>query len=273
LDAKPSTMEGGYMNSEFTISKLFFAAVFMCLTSAASATVVDMTVLGTDSIFLAGRTDLTIPDPSQPWPGGLGRHPVPTPEELQETLPPIVTVRAGQVIKAASPAFGGISFYNGYGDSGAHGIFGPSGGSGETNLLGFGGISGFLSDGGGPLVGVFLDESIPNGVAPPRLDFTASGIGTDFLALAPVLGQVFYIGDGITSEGVFQEFIAPFGATRLALGIPDGFGFDGAPGAYDDNDGMYRLRIDVPEPTTLTLMCLALTGIGLARQITNPRNS
>jgi hypothetical protein len=70
----------------------------------------------------------------------------------------------------------------------------------------------------------------------------------------------------VTSANVFQTFIAPAGATRLFLGIPDGFGFGGAPGAYDDNDGSYRVIIGVneipaiPEPETNALL---LAGLGL----------
>ena len=112
--------------------------------------------------------------------------------------------------------------------------------------------------------------------APAGLDFSPGGMGTDFLSITPLLGQVFYIGDGKTSGGDFQSFIAPAGATRLFLGIPDGFGFDGAPGAYDDNDGSYRIRIGVnqvpaiPEPETYALM---LAGLALLRVVARRRRS
>lgn len=78
---------------------------------------------------------------------------------------------------------------------------------------------------------------------------------------------MFYIGDGVTSGDAFQQFIAPAGATRLALGIPDGFGFVGEPGAYDDNDGAYRVRVGInaspviPAPGAILL---GIFGTGLA---------
>lgn len=231
--------------------------------TAAQATVVDLTIAGSDAIWLAGRSDLVIPPASAPWPGGLLRHGGPTPEEILETMPPFVTVAAGDVIRALDPAVGGISFFNGFGGT----VYGP-GGNGLTgsSLTSFGGISSYTGP-QGPLVGVFLDASIPNGAAPAGLDFSSSGMGIDFLSLAPALGQVFYIGDGKTSGGVFQQFIAPAGATRLALGIPDGFGFGGAPGAYDDNDGSYRVRLGinevptlVPEPGGMALLLAALAA-------------
>lgn len=79
--------------------------------------------------------------------------------------------------------------------------------------------------------------------------------------------------------GDFQTFVAPVGATRLFLGIPDGFGFVGLPGAYDDNDGSYEVRIGVneiptgvvPEPSALAMwLVVSLIGVVSIRRITLP---
>lgn len=243
------------------------AWLLLGLVAAGSAQAVTYTVSidGSDAIWLAGRTDLVIPAANLPWAGGLGRHGGPTPEEILETLPPIIAVTGGDEIKALDPAVGGISFFNGIGAP----FFGPSGNTlAGSSLTAFGGISSYAGP-QGPLVGVFLDDGVPSGSAPSGLDFTPGGLGTDFASLSPALGQVFYIGDGKTGGGAFQSFFAPAGATRLALGIPDGFGFGGAPGAYDDNDGSYRVRIGVnevpaiPEPGTYALMALGLVGLSL----------
>ncbi|MBN2269821.1 MAG: hypothetical protein JXN61_04360 [Sedimentisphaerales bacterium] len=234
------------------------AVLLAALNAAQAGTTVNVTIDGSDAIFLAGRTDLTIPAASDSW-SVLIRHAGPTPEEIQETLPPIIPVSAGDVIRALDPAVGGVSFYNGYGAP----YFGPSGnGVSGSNLTSLGGISGYIGP-QGPLAGVFLDDSVPSsGPAPATLNFEPAGLGIDFLSLSPALGQVFYIGDGVTG-GIFQEFIAPAGATRLALGIPDGFGFVGAPGAYDDNDGSYGVRIGINEvPVIPAPGAILLAGIG-----------
>ena len=251
---------------------LFSGVVASMLALPAQAQIYDVTIDGGDAIWLAGRTDLVIPPASDPWPGGLIRHGGPTPEEIQETMPSFVSVVAGDVIKALDPAVGGISFFNGIGGT----IYGPGGnGLDGSNLTSFGGISSYVGP-QGPLVGVFLDDSVPSSGPPAGLNFSSTGIGTDFASITPGLGQVFYIGDGKTSGGDFQEFIAPTGATRLFLGIPDGFGFVGTPGAYDDNDGSYRIRIGVnqipviPEPETYALM---LAGLALLRVVARRRRS
>lgn len=257
--------------------KTFIAGLplLMALATPASyATVIDLTIKGSDAIFLAGRTDLTIPDASAPWTGPgdyLVRHGGPTPEEIKETLPPEIAVNEGDIIRALDPAVGGISFFNGVGAP----YYGPSGnGPAGSSLTSLGGISGYMGP-QGALAGVFLGSAIPNSGAPATLDFSPSGLGIDFLSLTPQLGQIFYIGDGKTMSDVFQTFIAPTGATRLVLGIPDGFGFNGPPGAYDDNDGSYRIRLgineiptQVPEPGNLTLLLLGLASIFFSRKRT-----
>ncbi|HLB75209.1 MAG TPA: hypothetical protein VJJ98_14405 [Sedimentisphaerales bacterium] len=245
------------------MKKLTFVAMLLAALNVARAGMtVDATIDGSDAIFLAGRTDLVIPLASDPW-SVLIRHAGPTPEEIQETLPPIIPVSAGDVVRALDPAVGGVSFYRGYGAP----YFGPSGnGLSGSNLGALGGISGYFGP-QGPLTGVFLNDLVPSsGPAPATLDFSPGGLGIDFLTLTPAIGQVFYIGDGVAGGSIFQQFIAPAGATRLALGIPDGFGFVGAPGAYDDNDGSYRVRIginEVPAIPAPSAILLGSIGAGL----------
>jgi hypothetical protein len=62
------------------------------------------------------------------------------------------------------------------------------------------------------------------------------------------LGQVFFIGDGLTDvgSGDVQTFVAPPGATRLFLGIADASGFTGDAGCYSDNVGSFQVEITTP---------------------------
>ena len=251
-------------NVKKNLAALACAATVAAAANSAQAVVFEASIDGSDAIFLAGRTDLVIPPAGVVWPGGMTRHPI-TPEMIQETLPPEFPVAPGDVLRVADPAVGGISFFNGFGAP----FFGPDGnGPAGSNLTPFGGISGYLGP-QGALTGVFLDASVPSAGPAPTLDFTPGGLGTDFTSLSPALNQVFYIGNGITSGGTFQEFTAPAGATRVVLGIPDGFAFVGPPGAYDDNDGAYRIRIGIneipdatiPEPVTATLSVMALGAL------------
>jgi hypothetical protein len=118
--------------------------------------------------------------------------------------------------------------------------FGPEGGGGRgfSRVNSFGGISGYSGTQGG-LVGVFIGSSAPKSGAPATLELDS----LEFKSLSPKLRQVFFIGDGKNSKGELQEFVVPSGATRLALGVADGWDFMGAPGFYDDNDGAYQIPL------------------------------
>jgi hypothetical protein len=85
------------------------------------------------------------------------------------------------------------------------------------------------------LVGVFLDDGMPNGSpTPPGLDFSDAGLGMAFTQLCPGLKQPFFIGDGLTGHGngAPQQFVVPPGATRLFLGTVDGFDWNTNTGAF-----------------------------------------
>lgn len=222
----------------------------MTTTSLARGTSFDfnVTVDGVDAIFLAGRTDvLPIPTPTgDPNAFVLERHTFLVPEfPLTEELPPSIPVSERAVVRVIKAAIGGVSFFSGFNGP----IVGPDGDrESESNLSSLGGISGYKGP-RGSLVGVFLNDSIPDKKrAPATLDFTSNGLGANFTSLSPALRQVFFIGDGFTDDGKGQRFKAPKGATRLVLGIPDGFVFQGPPGAYEDNNGGYMVLVRVTIP-------------------------
>jgi hypothetical protein len=56
------------------------------------------------------------------------------------------------------------------------------------------------------LTGVFTTAAGPDGTAPPRLDFSSTRTsvpgGRSFTELSPLVDQLFYVGDGLTGEGV-----------------------------------------------------------------------
>ncbi len=88
------------------------------------------------------------------------------------------------------------------------------------------------------LVGVYLGPGSPTGTATPaRLSFAG---GLAFASLAPEVGQIFFIGNGLTGDtysgdqgGQAQQFTVPTGATRLILGTSDGFGWYNNSGAFN----------------------------------------
>ena len=98
------------------------------------------------------------------------------------------------------------------------------------------------TDFGGALVGMFLDDTFPVFVRPPLRfydhDNSEGGTRTNFLVLSPLIGQVFFIGDGLTGtgDGARQVFRIPRTATHLYLGFVDSCGT--VPGCFSDNVGV-----------------------------------
>jgi hypothetical protein len=158
-------------------------------------------------------------------------------------MPDGSTASAGSAAPAYSPAqadiavVGGQSYTFAATGSVAHGPNLFSGPDGRTGVLyshlggaenGIGGITVQIN----ALLGVFLDDSRPNTTgAPPALNFS-SPASMEFQRLSPALKQPFFIGNGLTSSGVTQEFVAPAGATRLFLGAMDAYGYSNNLGSY-----------------------------------------
>jgi hypothetical protein len=173
-----------------------------------------------DNIFGAGLT--TPPDP-----GGNGGG----------VLPFQAAVPTGTVTVTFTDVTGKTSF-----SPGIRG--GPDGYSHfDTNISAYGGISGLIDTKRYfYLVGVFLDGGQPT-TPPPTLNFTKDH---SFQSLGPELGQVFFVGDGLThiGKGEVQDFTVPSGATTLYLGFADAPEASGPPGAYQDNKGSVTGTID-----------------------------
>jgi len=120
------------------------------------------------------------------------------------------------------------------------------------------------------LVGVFLDNGLP-GALPAQIQYTSASQFQQASYAAPLLGQVFFIGDGLTGtgSGAQQTFAVPTGATRLFLGFEDAFNFSGTPDFYGDNPGSLSISgnitgaaTGVPEPASFGLAVIGLLGIG-----------
>lgn len=144
---------------------------------------------------------------------------------------------------------------------------GPDGAAGPTNITGANGLSSLSGNGQLPIVGVFTTETDPFGSPPPAaLTFDAHNPAS----IAPLLNQVFYIGDGLTgfgdANGALLNFVAPTDATRLYIGLIDGYAFTGPTGWYHDNPGSFTVAVHLasgaPEPAAWALMILGFAAAG-----------
>lgn len=221
-----------------------------------------MIVDASSNIFGAGHS-------STPNPGGVFSSDA----GYTGTLPPLYSLTAGLNIVQFPTITGTVNCCS---DKPAAG---PEGGNYfQTDLSPLSGLSGIQGPGNMFLVGVFLSGFEPSGTGPTALNFTNTGIGTNFSSINPLLNQVFFIGDGRKNDGTtIQSFIAPAGATRLYLGFADGVGFVGDPGAYGDNTGALSVSITqpegAPEPASVMLFLSGALGLFAARKFRKPTQS
>lgn len=239
------------------------------------------TLSGVFSAFVAGlvfsllplaahAVPITVPGTSDPWLAGM---------------PAGSTAAGGDTAPAHSPVevlglslgLGGALTFTGatggvlHGPSGCPPICSPIDGSAFFSHSG--GDENGISDVRAPinaLVGIFLGIAQPDSsAAPAGLNFQVPG-GLDFLALSPLLKQVFFIGDGLTSASVVQQFNIPVGATRFFLGTMDGFGWFNNTGAIniEITQQVTEVPTGVPEPATLGLLAVGFGVLGYLRRRT-----
>jgi len=91
------------------------------------------------------------------------------------------------------------------------------------------------------LMGVFLTDADPRTTSTPNQTNYTKSNKRNFGTLRPKSKQVFFVGDGKKSDGTYQKFVAPTGATRLFLGIMD------ERGRWSDNSGTINVEIGYPE--------------------------
>jgi hypothetical protein len=86
----------------------------------------------------------------------------------------------------------------------------------------------------GAMVGVFLGSGLPDDIAtpPPPLNFGTQA-ERDYVGLAPQLQQPFYVGTGQTSSSQQQEIVVPANATRMFIGIMDGWEWSNNNGGFN----------------------------------------
>lgn len=194
-------------------------------------------------LHLAGRSDIVIPKLGEPSDNPIFGCPGLAMELVQETCPAGYRITPGSEFTFS--ASGRVNYYGGPVEEGVL----PDGNPNVmANIEPYGGISGYTGP-SGALVGVFLDDAIPNSqTAPERINFNADGVGVDFERLEPQIGQVFFIGDGKNAAGKTQVFVAPLTATRLYIGLIDAPDFQGVSSCYSDNTGGFEYTLQSNQP-------------------------
>jgi len=122
---------------------------------------------------------------------------------------------------------------------------------------------------------VFLGATLPPSQVASIGDYgTGAVVSPTQASYTPLLGQTFFVGDGLTGtgSGTVQQWVVPTGATRLFLGFADAMFFNGQAGAYNDNTGSLAVNLQIvpasaaPEPGTVAMMALGLAALAFGRK-------
>ena len=203
-----------------------------CIVMKVDFIAVDQNVQATANPFLSGMPTGTLASPNNPHRSpdyaGTPSTPRQSPELIRMAMIPDTTLQFDGIdgVMRHDPS---LAFFEPDGQLNSIGY--------NTNRAEHG-----ISDIKGPinaLVGIFLTDNAPNlTAAPTALDFS-SGASRDFAELKPQLKQAFFIGDGINSKGIKQNFVVPQGATRLFLASWDFY-------EWNNNAGYRNIRISRP---------------------------
>jgi len=226
------------------ISIIHILAIMLLSHAAQAQTII---VPGTSDPWLAGMPDGSI-DPA------AGGYPASTAPGQSPVLVSGISISPGAAYSfSGSGATGNDPIMPQYGLDGNLNDIAPHAAGAQNGIAG-------LTAPVDALIGIFLGPGEPDlGVTPPALDFTSSASRV-YLTLYPALQQPFFIGDGLTSQAVIQQVVAPAGATRLYLGTMDGVD-------WSNNTGAFTVEVEVvPEPGVASLASISLLSLWCCRR-------
>jgi len=115
------------------------------------------------------------------------------------------------------------------------------------------------------LLGVFLGDERPDRTRTPK-PFKLRGSGANSLTISPQLKQVFFIGSGATKGGSRRRYLVPTGATRLFLGVMDGY-------EWNNNQGSFSVNVSVERSDVSSNMFSVDSRVTFAEWVCLPNRS